>query len=247
MVVRASGGTCSRVIVDGGGPRRASSSSSSSSSQSQARQNNHIELSNEVKRALSKGHPVVALESTIVSHGMPFPENYDTARRVEAIVRDNGCTPATIAVINGVVRVGLEDEHLLALAKTGLDAMKCSRRDIPVAVATGITGSTTVAATMAIAELANIDVFVTGGIGGVHRDGETTMDVSADLTELGRTPVAVVSAGVKSILDIPRTLEYLETMGVPVLVSAHFLYFPTRAVLKLRYMTYVRGGWWGVY
>jgi len=178
----------------------------------------HLLFSSEVQAALDDNRPVVALESTIISHGMPYPQNYTTAKRVEDIVRENGCTPATIAIINGAIHVGLEDEHLEVLAKTGQAATKCSRRDIPTVIASGATASTTVASTMIISNMAGLDVFVTGGIGGVHRDGETTMDISADLSELSKTPVAVVSAGVKSILDIPLTLEYLETMGVPVVV-----------------------------
>lgn len=170
----------------------------------------------EVKEALSSGRPVVALESTIISHGMPYPQNYQTAREVEQVARDNGAVPATIAILDGKLRVGLDDASLKRLAILGHKARKCSRRDLAVVMAEKGDGATTVAATMYIAHLAGIRVFVTGGIGGVHRGVEETMDISADLTEFGRTPVAVVCAGAKSILDIPRTLEYLETQGVSV-------------------------------
>ncbi|KAJ3316507.1 hypothetical protein HDU76_001745 [Blyttiomyces sp. JEL0837] len=175
-----------------------------------------FDVSQEISEALREGKPIVALESTIVSHGMPYPENYKTAIQVEEIVRKEGAVPATIAVLNGVVKVGLSSDELEVLARTGLKALKASRRDLALAVSTKATGATTVASTMAVAHAAGIEIFVTGGIGGVHRNGETTMDISADLTELGRTPVTVVCAGVKSILDIGRTLEYLETQGVPV-------------------------------
>lgn len=170
----------------------------------------------EVACALSEGRPVVALESTIISHGMPYPQNYNTAKEVEQVARDNGAVPATIAILGGKLCVGLNDESLKKLALLGHKARKCSRRDLAVAVAENGDGATTVAATMFIAHLAGIKVFVTGGIGGVHRGVEETMDISADLTEFGRTPVAVICAGAKSILDIPRTLEFLETQGVTV-------------------------------
>mmetsp|Transcript_27796 Transcript_27796/g.44573 ORF Transcript_27796/g.44573 Transcript_27796/m.44573 type:complete len:378 (-) Transcript_27796:1780-2913(-) len=170
----------------------------------------------EVAAALASGRAVVALESTIVSHGMPYPQNLAMAREVEAVVRLHGAVPATIAIMDGVPHVGLSDEHLERLAKMGAAAAKVSRRDIASIVARGVTGATTVSATMLLAARAGIAVFVTGGIGGVHRGGERTMDVSADLTELGRTPVAVVCAGAKSVLDIPRTLEFLETQGAAV-------------------------------
>ncbi|MCA9652638.1 MAG: pseudouridine-5'-phosphate glycosidase [Myxococcales bacterium] len=170
----------------------------------------------EVGQALADGRPVVALESTIITHGMPWPTNAETARRVEAVVREHGATPATIAVMDGRIRVGLDDAQLEALAR-GEGAHKLSRRDLGTALAQGWRGGTTVAATMICAERAGIAVFATGGIGGVHRGGEHSLDVSADLHELGRTPVAVVSAGCKAILDIPRTLEVLETQGVPVI------------------------------
>lgn len=169
----------------------------------------------EVRAALEAGRPVVALESTIVTHGMPFPANVETALAVEAVVRDNGAVPATIAVLDGRVLVGLSAETLDRLARTP-DVMKLSRADLAYAVATGRPGSTTVAATMIVAALAGIRVFATGGIGGVHRGAETSFDVSADLDELGRTPVIVVAAGAKAILDVPKTLEVLETKGVPV-------------------------------
>lgn len=173
-------------------------------------------FSEEVKQALLRGAPVVALESTIISHGMPYPQNFETARSVEKVVRENGAVPATIAVLGGKIHVGLETSQLEKLAKLGRKCRKCSRRDLPFVVAEKADGATTVASTMYIAHLAGISVFVTGGIGGVHRGVEQTWDISADLTELGRCPVAVVCAGVKSILDIPRTLECLETNGVMV-------------------------------
>ena len=172
-------------------------------------------LTEEVAQALSDGAPVVALESTIISHGMPFPQNVEMATEVERIIREGGAVPATIAVLDGKPRVGLaaEDLHLLA---TSPDVAKVSTRDLPYVIATGGHGATTVASTMRLASLAGISVFVTGGLGGVHRGAERTYDVSADLTELSLTNVAVVSAGVKSILDIGLTLEALETLGVPV-------------------------------
>jgi pseudouridine-5'-phosphate glycosidase len=175
----------------------------------------HLVFADDVRQALDDGKPVVALESTIVTHGMPWPENVDTARNVEGDIRNAGATPATIAVIDGVIRVGLDDDTLVALARAR-DVMKLSRADLPYAVATGRTGSTTVAATMIAANHAGIGVFATGGIGGVHQGAETSFDISADLEELGRTPVIVVAAGPKAILDIPKTLEVLETKGVPV-------------------------------
>ncbi|MCF8206394.1 MAG: pseudouridine-5'-phosphate glycosidase [Methylotenera sp.] len=178
--------------------------------------NDLIQLSPEVAAARAQGLPVVALESTIIAHGMPWPQNLDTAREVEAVIRAEGAVPATIAVIGGRIRIGLTDGELAQLAQAP-DAMKLSRRDLPYAVATGRLGATTVAATMICAHLAGIEVFVTGGIGGVHRGGHESFDISADLQELARTPVAVVCAGAKSILDLGLTLEYLETHGVPVL------------------------------
>jgi pseudouridine-5'-phosphate glycosidase len=178
--------------------------------------NDLIQLSPEVADARARGRPVVALESTIIAHGMPWPQNLDTAREVEDVIRAEGAVPATIAVIGGRIRIGLTGDELQQLAQAP-DAMKLSRRDLPYAVATGRLGATTVAATMICAHLAGIEVFVTGGIGGVHRGAETSFDISADLQELARTPVAVVCAGAKSILDLGLTLEYLETHGVPVL------------------------------
>ncbi len=172
----------------------------------------------EVADALAAGRPVVALESTIISHGMPFPQNVEMATEVEGIVRAHGAVPATIAVLDGVCQVGLSAEQLHHLA-TVEGVYKATTRDLPWLIASGHTGATTVAATMRLAALAGIRVFATGGIGGVHRGAATSMDVSADLTELGVTPVAVVSAGVKSILDIGLTLERLETLGVPVVVN----------------------------
>jgi pseudouridine-5'-phosphate glycosidase len=172
-------------------------------------------FSAEVQAARSAGRPIVALESTIVTHGMPYPVNVETARAVEAIVRENGAVPATIAVLDGAIRIGLEPETLDSLGTLG-GVMKLSRADLAYAVATGRPGSTTVAATMIAAALAGIAVFATGGIGGVHRGAETSFDVSADLEELARTPVIVVAAGAKAILDLPKTLEVLETKGVPV-------------------------------
>ncbi|MFC5354210.1 pseudouridine-5'-phosphate glycosidase [Azospirillum himalayense] len=171
----------------------------------------------EVAAALAEGRPVVALESTVISHGMPFPKNLETATALEDAVRAEGAVPATIAVLDGRIRVGLDGESLERLAKGGTSVMKLSRRDLPVALATGALGATTVAATMIAARLAGIAVFATGGLGGVHRGAEISFDVSADLDELARTSVCVVCAGAKSILDLPKTLEVLETRGVPVL------------------------------
>jgi len=174
-----------------------------------------LEIAPDVQSALAKGEAVVALESTIITHGMPHPQNVATAREVEAVVRENGAVPATIAIIEGRIKVGLSDAELDWLG-TARDVMKLSRADLPYAVASKRHGATTVAATMICAHLAGIRVFATGGIGGVHQGVEATMDISADLDELARTPVAVVCAGAKAILDLPRTLEYLETRGVPV-------------------------------
>ncbi|WP_155191300.1 pseudouridine-5'-phosphate glycosidase [Roseibium denhamense] len=170
----------------------------------------------EVQSALDAGQPVVALESTIITHGMPFPKNVETARQVEADIRAEGAIPATIALMDGKIMVGLSDTDLDRLARAE-DVMKCSRADLTFALATGRYGATTVAATMMAAHVAGIKVFATGGIGGVHKGAEDTFDVSADLDELGRTPVCVVSAGAKALLDIPKTLEVLETKGVPVI------------------------------
>ena len=178
--------------------------------------NKYLDIQPEIKAALDAGKPVVALESTILSHGMPYPENLDFAARVERVVRDNGAVPATMAIIGGKLKVGLSEADLKVMCEAH-DVGKVSRRDVPVYIASGRTGATTVATTMLIAEMAGIRVFATGGIGGVHRGGEVTMDISADLQELAHTSVAVVCAGAKQILDIGRTLEYLETMGVPVL------------------------------
>ena len=175
----------------------------------------HLKIDPEVRRALQGKRPVVALESTIITHGMPYPENLATARSLESQVRAGGAVPATIAVIGGVICVGLSDKELEWLAGAK-NVLKLSRNDLPYAIATQKIGATTVAATMIAAHLAGIKVFATGGIGGVHRGAEATFDISADLEELARTPVAVVCAGAKAILDLPKTLEYLETRGVPV-------------------------------
>ena len=179
--------------------------------------NKYLEISPEVKSALDGGKPVVALESTIISHGMPYPQNVETAMNVETIVRENGAVPATVAIIGGRLKAGLSADEIEYLGKKGYDVTKASRRDLPVLVARGEDGATTVATTMIIAAMAGIRVFATGGIGGVHRGAEVTMDISADLEELARTPVLVVCAGAKSILDLGLTLEYLETKGVPVI------------------------------
>lgn len=176
----------------------------------------YLEFAPEVAAARAAGRPIVALESTIISHGMPYPQNVQTAREVEAIIRAAGAVPATIAILDGKIRIGLTEAELELLGQSP-EALKVSRRDLPYVLATGKIGATTVAATMICAALAGIEVFVTGGIGGVHRGAETSFDISADLQELARTSVAVVCAGAKSILDIGLTLEYLETQGVPVL------------------------------
>lgn len=178
--------------------------------------NKYLNVSKEVKEALKNNQPVVALESTIISHGMPYPKNVETALAVEKIIRDNGAIPATIAIIGGKLTVGCSEEEITLLGKQGLSVPKVSRRDIPFVVAQKANGATTVAATMYIAALAGIDVFATGGIGGAHRGSEKTMDISADLDELQQTNVMVVCAGAKSILDIGLTLECLETRGVAV-------------------------------
>jgi len=175
----------------------------------------YLSFTDEVREALEKNLPIVALETTIISHGMPYPQNIEMAKEVEQIIRDNGAVPATIGLMDGMIKIGLTDEELERFA-TDQSVEKVSRRDFPYILATGKIGATTVAATMIAAEMAGIKVFATGGIGGVHREGEITWDVSADLTELAQTNVAVVCAGAKSILDIGRTLEYLETQGVPV-------------------------------
>lgn len=176
---------------------------------------NYLEIKPEVKKALEEGKAVVALESTIISHGMPYPKNVETALNVEKIIRENGAIPATIAILNGKLKVGLTEEEVEYLGKAE-NVAKTSRRDIPFIVSKKLDGATTVASTMIIAALAGIKVFATGGIGGVHRGAAETMDISADLQELANTNVAVVCAGAKSILDIGLTLEYLETQGVPV-------------------------------
>jgi pseudouridine-5'-phosphate glycosidase len=178
--------------------------------------NRYLQISEEVAQALERTGPVLALESTIISHGMPWPRNLETALAVEAEVRRSGATPATIAVMGGKIRVGLSEQELESLARLGPKVTKASRRDLPFLLQRGQTGATTVAATMIVADMAGIRVFATGGIGGVHRGAGSSMDISADLQELARTPVAVVCAGPKSILDIGLTLEYLETHGVPV-------------------------------
>ena len=179
--------------------------------------NQHLQISPKVQKAFQEGYPVIALESTIISHGMPYPQNVETALACEQIARENGTEPATIAVIGGKLCAGLTEEQIDYLGKAGQQVHKASRRDLPMLVAQKKDGATTVAATMIIAALAGIKVFATGGIGGVHRGAETTMDISADLEELSMTPVTVVCAGAKSILDLGLTLEYLETKGVPVI------------------------------
>ena len=176
----------------------------------------YLSISPEVKKALADGKPVVALESTIITHGMPYPDNGAMAADVEKIIGQEGAVPATIAVVNGRIKIGLSDGTRESLAMTG-DAMKLSRADLAFAVAEGRTGGTTVAATMICAHLAGIEVFATGGIGGVHRGAELSFDISADLNELAQTPVTVICAGAKAILDLPKTLEVLETLGVPVI------------------------------
>lgn len=179
--------------------------------------NKYLDISPEVKEALEAGKPVVALESTIISHGMPYPKNVETAMLVEKTIRENGAVPATIAIIGGRLKAGLSPEEIEYLGKAGRKVAKASRRDMAGIVARKADGATTVTTTMIIAHMAGIRVFATGGIGGVHRGAETTMDISADLEELGSTPVMVVCAGAKSILDLGLTLEYLETKGVPVI------------------------------
>ena len=186
--------------------------------------------SDEVRAARAAGKPIVALESTIISHGMPYPQNVQTAREVEQIIRDGGATPATIALIDGKICVGLSDAQLEQLGNTE-GVLKVSRRDLPYVLSQKKLGATTVAATMICADLADIRVFVTGGIGGVHRGAQTSFDISADLQELAHTSVAVVCAGAKSILDLPLTLEYLETHGVPV-VSVGQAQFPAFSLVR---------------
>ena len=179
--------------------------------------NKFLDIKPEVAEAIAAGKPVVALESTIISHGMPYPQNVETALAVEQIIRDNGAVPATIAIIGGRLKAGLTAEEIEYFGKKGQAIHKASRRDLAVLCSRGEDGATTVTTTMIIAHMAGIKVFATGGIGGVHRGAETTMDISADLEELGQTPVMVVCAGAKSILDLGLTLEYLETKGVPVI------------------------------
>ena len=179
--------------------------------------NKYLDVNPEVAQAVREGKPVVALESTIISHGMPYPQNVETALNVEKVIRDNGAVPATIAILGGRLKAGLTPEEIEYLGKTGQAVTKASRRDLPIIVAKGMDGATTVTTTMMIAHMAGIKIFATGGIGGVHRGAETTMDISADLEELANTPVMVVCAGAKSILDLGLTLEYLETHGVPVI------------------------------
>ena len=179
--------------------------------------NKFLDIAPEVKEALENGRPVVALESTIISHGMPYPKNVETALRVEAAIRENGAVPATIAIIGGRLKAGLSKDEIEYLGKAGTKVAKASRRDLAALVARKADGATTVTTTMIIAHLAGIEIFATGGIGGVHRGAETSMDISADLEELAQTPVMVVCAGAKSILDLGLTLEYLETKGVPVI------------------------------
>ena len=179
--------------------------------------NKYLDIAPEVAEAIAQGRPVVALESTIISHGMPYPQNVETALAVEKIVRENGAVPATIAIIGGRLKAGLSAGEIEYFGKKGMAIAKASRRDLPVLIAKGEDGACTVTTTMMIAHMAGIGIFATGGIGGVHRGAETTMDISADLEELGQTPVMVVCAGAKSILDLGLTLEYLETKGVPVI------------------------------
>ena len=179
--------------------------------------NKYLDVNPEVAQAIREGRPVVALESTIISHGMPYPQNVETALNVERIIRENGAVPATIAIIGGRLKAGLTPEEIEYFGKKGRAIHKASRRDLAVLCARGEDGATTVTTTMIIAHMAGINIFATGGIGGVHRGAETTMDISADLEELGHTPVMVICAGAKSILDLGLTLEYLETKGVPVI------------------------------
>ena len=179
--------------------------------------NQYLDVNPEVAQALAEGKPVVALESTIISHGMPYPQNVETALKVEEIIRSNGAVPATIAILGGRLKAGLTKDEIAYLGKQGQAVTKASRRDLAVLVAKGADGATTVTTTMMIANMAGIKIFATGGIGGVHRGAETTMDVSADLEELGQTDVMVVCAGAKAILDLKLTQEYLDTHGVRLL------------------------------
>ncbi|KAF7395258.1 hypothetical protein HZH68_009308 [Vespula germanica] len=187
----------------------------------------HIIYGDDVIAGKKNSQPIIALESTIITHGMPFPENFNTALKVEDAVRKQGAIPATIGIINGKIHVGLDSEHLEILSKTNsANTVKCSARDLSSVALQKLNGGTTVSATMLIANAAGIPIMATGGIGGVHREAETTFDISTDLIELGRTPIAVVCSGVKSILDIGKTLEYLETQGVPVVNIGHTYNFP---------------------
>ncbi len=201
-------------------------------------QHQYLSINEEVKDALAENRPVVALESTIISHGMPYPQNVETAFLVEKTVRDNGAIPATIALINGKMTAGLTPDEIEILGKKGQEVIKVSRRDIPMLLAKKEMGATTVASTMIVSALANIKIFATGGIGGVHRGAQETFDISADLQELANTNVAVITAGAKSILDLPLTLEYLETHGVPVLgyqTSAFPAFFCRESGLSVDY------------
>lgn len=197
----------------------------------------YMDIKEEVYIALKKGEPVVALESTIIAHGMPYPKNVETALKVESIIRENGAIPATIAILGGRLKVGLTENEIVHLGKS-TEVLKTSRRDIPFMLSKGLDGATTVASTMIIANLAGIKVFATGGIGGVHRKAQETFDISADLEELAHTNVAVVCAGAKSILDIGLTLEYLETAGVPVVGYKTFelpAFYTTKSGFKVDY------------
>lgn len=206
----------------------------------------YLKISTEVKKALNSNSPLVALESTIISHGMPYPQNKETALKVEQIVRENGAIPATMAILNGKIKVGLSSDEIDYLASSGSRIIKASRRDIPYLISKKIDGATTVASTMIAADLTGIKIFATGGIGGVHRGAEKTFDISADLQELANTNVAVVCAGIKAILDLGLTLEYLETFGIPVLgyqtselpafytqKSGHLVNFKINSVLEI--------------
>lgn len=198
----------------------------------------NLEFSKEVLKAKEENKPIIALESTIISHGMPYPENLQTALTCEKIIRENNCCPATIAIINGKIKIGLEESELIDFAKEGTKTIKVSKRDLPIIVAKKLNGATTVATTMYLASLANIKFFATGGIGGVHRGAEKSFDISADLEEFSKTSLVVVSAGVKSILDLPKTMEYLETKGVLVIgYNTSFLpeFYTNSTNIKLNY------------
>lgn len=200
--------------------------------------NDQLKYSKEVRWALEAGTPIIALESTIISHGMPYPDNLATARECECVARECGAVPATCAILKGKAHIGLDEEQLDFLARERGSVVKASRRDLPVLISRGMNGATTVAATMILASMAGIRVFATGGVGGVHRGAERTMDISADLEELANTPVAVVCAGPKSILDLPLTLEYLETHGVPVIgygTDELPAFFTSKSGLKVDY------------